>query len=520
MTDILFPVSAEGYWLQTFILAATSLANIGMADRTLGLLLLFAAVWDFGIAFGLPVEQIAVVEFIAFLVPQPTANLTFVILPIALLLALLWFIFQTDSEGSTYPWRHALLAGAIGGAAVALKSTFLPCVASFCLVSYLMIHWRRKNKAFGLPLIAGLGAIVVLAAWMLAMRHTAGTFLFPVLGHGLDHTKVGVFGSFKIAKTPRTIIKLFLQGCVLLALGFGAFSLRIRDRRSLFCLSVMIGAAFGITAFNLAAGGDSIWRYGFPQFFSAILIYSIGLAAMSKKASSVGKRYAAWTLAIIPLIGCVFYHDVAGARPQPFRQIRWESAHYGPSLRASLSGQSLSSPALKAEYRALENSLPENGIVLENIAYPFLLNYKVHLIYMMDWPGAAGPAPGWPFGKDSSALGQYLRQSSVRYVLYDYRYAQWTDARSCQVLENPQRYSSELYVLFWMSLLAHSQLDALQSHYQSIYDDGKIAAIDLTRPIENAPADQPTWNANTDKEAMCSAVMSRYLANPVPARSE
>ncbi len=114
-----------GYWLQTFIVAATSLANIGMADRTLGLLLLFAAVWDLGIAFGLSVEQIAVVEFLTFLVPQPTANLTFVILPIALLLALLWFIFQTNSEESTYPWRHALLAGAIGGATVALKSTFL-----------------------------------------------------------------------------------------------------------------------------------------------------------------------------------------------------------------------------------------------------------------------------------------------------------------------------------------------------------------------------------------------------------
>ena len=509
-----------GYWLQACIIAATSLANIAMADRALGLLLLFAAVWDLGIAFGLLVEQIAIIEFLVYLVPQPTANLTFVILPICLLLALLWFILRSDTDAVTSIRKYAFLAGVIGGATVALKSTFLPCVGSFCLVPYLLMYRRRSKYAIGLPIIAGVGAIVVLVAWMLAMRHTAGTYLFPVLGHGLDHTNTGVFGLFKIAKTPRTIVKLFLQGLALVVLSLVAFSLSLRKRHALFCFSVMIAAALGITAFNLAAGGDSIWRYGFPQFFSAILIYSIGLFALSRDAIDIHRKYTALALAIFPLAGCIFYYDIAGARPQPFRQITWESSHYGPGLRASLSGRSLSNPTLVFEYRALQAALPGSDIALENIAYPFLLDYKAHKTYLMDWPGAAGPAPGWPFGKNSFALAQYLQQNSVRYVLYDDRYADWADARSCQVLANPQRYSSELYVLFWMSLLAHQQLDALQSRYRAVFDDGKLTAIDLAQPIENAPAERRVWTVNTDKREMCSTVMARYMANPLQPGSE
>lgn len=508
-----------GYWLQVFVIAATSLANIGMADRTLGLLLIFAAVFDLCIAFGLSVEQIAVLEFLVALVAQPTANLTFVILPIALLLSLLWLVFRSIQEGSTLPWRYAFLAGAIGGATVALKSTFLPCVALFCLTPYLVARWRGKREALLLSMIAGAGAIAVLAAWMVAMKLTAGTWLFPILGHGLDHTNSGIFGSFTVGKTPRTVIKLFLQGFVLLALGFGAFRLQFRDRRAYFCLSVMIGAALGITAFNIAAGGDSIWRYGFPQFLVAILIYSIGLIALSAQATSLRKRHVAWGLAILPLIGCWFYFDIAGARPHAFRQMTSNFSHYGPSLTASLSGRSLSSPALASEYRAVEGALSGSGITLENVAYPFLLNYKARKIYLMDWPGAAGPAPGWPFGANASMVAQYLRRNSVRYLLYDTHYARWADARSCQVLENPRQYSSELYVLFWMSLLAHHQLDAVRARYRSVYDDGKIVAIDLNRPIKNAPVSRPMWTVSTDTEAMCSVVMAQNLADPVQAES-
>lgn len=505
-----------GYWLQTFVISATSLANIGMADRTLGLILLFAVLWDLGIVFGLTSAQIAILEFLAYLVPQQTANLTFVILPAVLLLGLLWFVYRTTPEEMRGRWRYALLAGAVGGAAVSLKSTFLPCIGSFCLFPYLVLNWRDKKKAIGLPIIAGLGSILVLAMWMIDLKHSEGTYLYPILGRGFDYSSYGIFHSFAIPKTPRTIVKPFLQAVPLLGLGFFALAMG-SSRRLLFCFGVMIAAAFGITAFNLAAGGDSIWRYGFPQFFAAVVIYSIALAGASNDESHFRRRLLESSLAMISLTACVFYYDVSGRTPELFRQAQWEAAHYGSALQASLSGRSLSGPATQAEYRAMQSGLPAHDVILEDVAYPFLLNQKKHTIYLMDWPGAAGPAPGWPFTTNSDALAQYLRQSSVHYIAYDYRYALWSDTSSCAVLKRPQYYSTELYVLFWMSLVTHSQFDDLRSRYRSAYDDGKIAIIDLDRPNENAAANKPVWTLATSKDDMCWTILARYLASPMPA---
>ena len=115
-----------GQILQGFVIAATSLSNIGMADRTLGLILIFFALIDLGVGFGLSPRRIAVMELIVCLIPQETFNLTFPILPIAMFLATIWIIYLTPDEEEHQQWRSALLAGIIGGGILSLKSTFLP----------------------------------------------------------------------------------------------------------------------------------------------------------------------------------------------------------------------------------------------------------------------------------------------------------------------------------------------------------------------------------------------------------
>ena len=45
-------------------------------------------------------------------------------------------------------------------------------------------------------------------------------------------------------------------------------------------LGILMAAAFAITAFNFESGGDFIWRYNFPQFFTAIVVFFIAQAAV------------------------------------------------------------------------------------------------------------------------------------------------------------------------------------------------------------------------------------------------
>jgi hypothetical protein len=350
---------------------------------------------------------------------------------------------------------------------------------------------------------------------MIAMKMTSGTYLFPVLGSGVDYTTYGLFHLMARFSTHRAFVKIFLQAFALCILIGVQIAVGAKNENFRISLLVLATSAIAITAFNYRSGGDFIWRYNFPQFLCAIVVFYAATGSSLHLESSSTKARLAFYIGVLALASMVFYYDAAGSSPRPFRQIGLEHKDYVASLRASLTGVSLVGPSLNSEYQAIEKSIPARTLALENVARPYLLHYHQHNFYVMDWPGAASPPPGWPFGQNSAKLSSYLQQNSVRYVVYDYHYAAWYDAGSCRSLVRPQLYSTELYVLFWMSVLTDHQFDQLRADYTSIYDDGKIAVIDLQNPRKNASAPIPDWTLDTSKEKMCSAVLTRYLANPL-----
>lgn len=518
-----------GYFLQSFIVSATSLANIAMADRALGLVLLGGMLFDLGILFELSTLQIAWLELLAFLVPQGTMNLTFVILPVSILLGMIWMTWLAIKEEGPNSLGYALLAGFIGGTAISLKSTYLPCVGTFALIPYVLLFGRRKPKlAIQLPVFAGLGVLIVLCSWMIAMKLTSGTYLFPVLGRGIDYSGYGLFQSVQKFHSTRRFAKIFLQAAALLALvGIQLFAGRGREggaypqhKRRWFSAAILIAAAIAITAINYETGGDSIWRYNFPQFFSVVLLYYVVAASMlcihAETEAGHGMARVVFYAGVLSLVAMMFYYDVAGKDPRPFRQVRMEWSDYQPSLRAGLTGLHLASPRIQAEYRTVEDLLPQHATVLENVAYPFLFNYRNHKIFIADWPGAATPFPGWRFRGSSSSFSNYLLSNSIRYIVYDYNYGRWMDVEGCEAIESSDLNSEWLKEQWWLSILTHNQFDHLQARYRSIYDDGNIVVIDLGQPIANAPPDGPVWTLDTNKDEMCSEVTAQYLKNPLP----
>lgn len=501
------------YLLQAFAIAPTSLSHVAIADRTLGLALLFIALFDLGIAFELSAFHIALMEFLAYLVPQETINLTFVILPISLLIGMLWLLRKVVDEKNPAKFRNAILVGALGGAVISLKSTYLPIVGAYALIPYLWLSWRTERmKSIRLPLVTALGSIVVLAAWMIAMKASSGTYLFPVLGPGVDYSAYGLFHSVPRFTTHRAMVKVVLQGLILVLLICIQSICGDKNDKSRFGIGILAATALAVTAFNYKSGGDFIWRYNFPQFFVAVVVfYATTRFASRIQAKSATARLAS-AAGIVSLIAMMFYYDASGKRPVPFRQIVQESKDYRQSLLAGLRGTSLANATIKGEYRAAEAAIPNRGAALENVAYPFLFHDRAKTIYTMDWPGAAGPKPGWPFGKSAGRLAEYLKKKSVRYLLYDDGYISWSDADDCKAIESPERYSTELSVLFWMAIVANHQLDGLRSRYKSIYDDGKLAVVDLYSPLPHSPTGETIWKLESNKNQICAQVTERYFA--------
>lgn len=507
------------YLLQDYVLAATSLPHIGMADRSLGLALMFLALLDLGAAFGISPPQVAALELIAALVPQETFNLTFTILPIAMFLAMIWAILATIDAQPEDRWHYAALMGAVGGALLALKSTFLPYVGALALLPYVFLLWPRKRlQAWTLPLLAGVVCLSIMAAWMIAMQHESGTALYPLLGHGVDYASYHLFPNTPRFTGSQAMLKVFLQGIALLLLAAIQYLFGRRSDRSRLSFSVLVAAALAITAFNYESGGDFIWRYNSAQFLTAIFTFFAAQAAAYNLAPTARRLRVAYGAAVLSLAGCIFYYDLEGGHIQPFRQMATEMRQYRCNLRASLAGMDLVSPEIRAEYAAVEAALPSGTTALDVTTDSFLFAGVGHKKFFIDdWPGAASPRPGWPFDPNSAAIPAYLAGNSIRYVVYQYDYANWFDVVSCSAMENRSHGSQLDHLLQILSLVTHHQLNNLRATHQSIYDDGKVAVIDIQSPIAANNPLAPVWMLHTSESQMCSTIVPKYIArHPSP----
>ena len=156
--------------------------------------------------------------------------------------------------------------------------------------------------------------------------------------------------------------------------------------------------------------------------------------------------------------------------------------------------------------------MPPEAIALDATTDSFLLTDRdKRKILLDDWPGAASPAPGWPFTKDPQAVSAFLKKNSIRYILYDYDYANWFDMRSCQAMPHQEHFSEVDHALQILNLLTHRQFDLLRTIHKPIYDDGKIAVIDLQSPVASDTLEE-AWTLDTNEGQMCSQVLSRYMA--------
>ncbi len=502
------------YLLQAMVIAATSLAHIGMADRTLGLLLLFPAIFDLGIAFDLSPIQIGAMEWVIFLVPQETWNLTFVVLPIPLLLSIIWVIFHSQNTEEGPAWRLAILAGVIGGAVLSLKSSFLPYLGTLIIVAYVLLPSKRHRDAINFLIIEALGCLLVMGAWMISMKHESGTFLFPVLGRGVDYSSYGLFEHMSRFTGKLSVIRSFVQGIALVILACIQFLGGIRDRRSKLSFSVLIAAACAITVFNFESGGDYIWRYNFAQFFTAIILFCAAGAAVSNHVINSRTRIAS-VVAMLSLVACIFYYDVGGASPASFRQIEYDMAHFQCGLRASLSGQALANAVMVQEYRAVEASFPPGSTALESLSRPFLFDYAAgKTILLADWPGGASPPPGWNFNEGGSGLAQYLTRQHVQYLVYDHQSVD--SLQFCRTFANLQHYSQLDHKLELLAILAHHQFDQIRATHKVSYDDGKIAVVDLSSPVSSNHPVEPAWTLDTSETDMCSQIVHNFVAIHAP----
>jgi hypothetical protein len=461
------------YFLQDMVLAVLPLADVQMADRALGLLLLAFLSFSLASEFRLTQAQRAFFVLLIFFTPQLQFNLTFVILPSALFFGLVYLAANRRllAENTTL---QAMLLGAVTGVVASTKSTYLPHGVVF-VACIALIHTRRRGLPAGAKtfLLAALSCLVVMAPWMIASHATSGTWFYPSLGQGYQYSAYGLYTaptgagfSIILHKVVPFCAPLFL----LLALEW---FLGDRDEQGEAIIALSAAALCATLLVGIGTGGDSVRRYNYPCIIPAMLLLYVVFSRRLNAAPDARQ----WRILRALTVAFVAYTAITTWR----NKFTNEFDQIPLSLKAALYDSPIVPPNVKAEYAAVQAAIPTNGGVLATVNDPFLLDYRAHSISIADYPGAASLPPGWPSRQDGEALARYLLANNLRYLVYSYKDFAGFDEGAPFVIHDPTR-TQWIHSEAAITLRSHQQYAELVRTRRHLYDDGQMYVLDLAAP--------------------------------------
>jgi hypothetical protein len=471
------------YFLQTMVLAALPLANVQMADRTLGLILLAFMAYGLANEFHLTRVQRLVFALLVIFTPQLQFNLTFVLLPSALFFGLV-YLAANRKLYAEHPTLLALLLGMVTGAVATTKSTYLPHGVIF-VACIALFQWRRRGFSAGARtlLFAALGALLVMAPWMIAHHATSGTFFYPMLGPGYEYTAYGLYPAPSGAGASVILHKVIPFCIPLLLLFLVEWVLGDRDEPAEAILALSAAAFSAALLVGIATGGDSVRRYNYPCMLPALVLLYV---VFSRRANAVptDRRWPILQSATVIFVVAAALTIWGNGLSNELMQIPW-------GLKFALTGTPIVPPSVEAEYAAVQQAIPTDAPTLATVNNPFLFDYRTRSINIADYPGAASVPPGWPSHQDGEALARYLLANRLRYLVYDYGYFAGFDREAPHVIADTSR-TQWIHSEAKIALRSHQQYAELARTRRRLYDDGNIYVLDLATPANGSnPAPNP-----------------------------
>jgi len=462
------------YFLQTMVLAALPLANVQMADRTLGLLLLAFIAYGLANEFHLTKAQRIIFALLVIFTPQLQFNLTFVLLPSALFFGLVYLAANRKLLADR-PILLALLLGIVTGAVATTKSTYLPHGVIF-VVCIALFHWRRRGFTAGARtlLFAALGAFLVMAPWMIAHHSTSGTFFYPTLGPGYEYTAYGLYPAPSGAGAAVIVHKVIPFCIPLLLLLVAEWVLGDRDEQGEAILALSAAAFCAALLVGIATGGDSVRRYNYPCMLPALVLLYVVFSRRSNAAPASPRQWfflQACTVIFVVIAALTIWGN---GLSNEFMQIPW-------GLKSAFVDTPIVPPSVQAEYAAMQQAIPTHAAALASVDNTFLLDFRAHPISIADYPGAASLPPGWPSRDDGEALARYLLANHLRYIIYDYGYFAASDREAPHVIADTSR-TQWIHSEARIALRSHKQYAELAQTRLHLYDDGNIYILDLATP--------------------------------------
>ncbi|MGE5345160.1 MAG: hypothetical protein ACM3JH_04320 [Acidithiobacillales bacterium] len=387
-----------------------------LLDAGAGLLLSLAVVWGAARRAGLSRGAAALPLLLLLLLPSAAArgNTTALFTGVALLAGAFRLVEEEPFAGAPRLLR-AVPAGLVIAALVAIKTTFLPAVVLFLGFDALLAVATGRGTARLLDgLTAGLLGALFLLPWMISVKLSSGTFLFPLLGRGFQ----GTIPWTRIPGIPAEALAPVAGRALLLAKSLAPFASAgalgvlawIARRRT---APVALGLATLVLPAVLRFAGDpyldrSLWRYGFPAFAAALpLLLAACLSQEGDGRGTPGRLAAAGALLAAAAV-------VANDAPLTLGGYRQAVS----DVASGVSGRPLVDADLAARSASLLAGVPAGAAVLTRMPHPVYLDPAAHRLLLFPIPGFSSPPPGMPYFRGAEPVARYLLEQGVRYLAY------------------------------------------------------------------------------------------------------
>jgi hypothetical protein len=469
------------YFLQDLVLAVLPLADVQMADRALGLLLLDFLSFSITFEFRLTPPQRAVFALLILATPQLQFNLTFVLLPSALFFALV-YLAANRKLLAAHPTLQALLLGAVTGVLATTKSTYLPHGVIF-VGCFALFQLRRRGLSAATKALAlsALSCLIVMAPWMIASHATSGTWFYPSLGKGYQYSAYGLYPAPSGAGLSIILHKVVPFCAPLLFLLGLEWYLGDRDEQGEAILALSAAALCATLLVGIGTGGDSVRRYNYPCIIPAMLLLYVVFSR--RRNTFPGSRR--WPILQTVTIAFIAYTAITTWR----NKFSNEFDQIPLGLKAALYDTPIVPANVTAEYAAVQRAIPTDAGALATVTNSFLLDYRANAISIADYPGAASLPPGWPSRGDGNTLAHYLLAHNLRYLVCSYADFVPLDREAIHVLHDPSR-TQWIHSEAAITLRSHQQYAELALTRRHLYDDGQIYVLDLattTQSSQNTP---------------------------------
>ncbi|OFZ81661.1 MAG: hypothetical protein A2583_01820 [Bdellovibrionales bacterium RIFOXYD1_FULL_53_11] len=345
--------------------------------------------------------------------------------------ALMFFLLHicTDQDGKNDNLLVALIASGI----FTLKSTLVPPVVTVSTVFYVsrFLYNRSRTVVFDATKVALLTFLMILP-WMILCYQASGTLLFPVFGRGMhasafnpDWVLHGEMDSRMIMVFVSDLLKFKYSFCILVFVSFFVVPFfGCAPRRKILGL-VLVAAVFlavSISSYYSASSGIEAVRYSAPVMFACVLLcYCIAFANTVFQTKTIDVRIANLRLPVTAVMLICFILIMSTIRDlRPGKLFKHFKANLHEISRYIIPDRDRAYMAEKKRLAGLQAMIPEGSTILVRMRMPFLMNFRSHRIFVPDWPGANGPAPGIPSFQGPRALFNYLKNAGILYVMYDY----------------------------------------------------------------------------------------------------